>query len=139
MSKGVGQGFRELWALNRLFRGNLLPRYAASYCIVPAGALSPVQGPSLAMDTIENQEGKSLGVTCSMEPQFLQSCCHQLEQLDAPFAGLEAVTLKGGGETSQAETLFPWQVSHDHCYSREIKAGRAVGVLHLSSSGKNGV
>lgn len=31
------------------------------------------------------------------------------------------------GKWSQAEAPFPWH--HDHCHSRETKAGRAVGVL----------
>lgn len=89
--RGVGQGSRELWVLNSFFGAIWYQDLLLPHCTVPAAALSPVQGPSLAMDTTGSQEGKSLGVTFSTEPRFLQPCCHQLpaeaelEQLDAPF------------------------------------------------------
>lgn len=74
--QGSGAGLQGALGFKQVFWGNLIPRSAAPHCVVPAGALSPAQGPSLAMDTTGREKP---WCDISMEPQFLQPCCTSSE------------------------------------------------------------
>lgn len=58
--QGSGARLQGALGFKQVFWGNLIARSAAPHCVVPAGALSPVQGPSLAMTPQGASKGKAL-------------------------------------------------------------------------------
>lgn len=124
--------------------------------MVPAAAFFLIQDPSLAVDTIGSHVWsgrKSLGLTCSIVHRFhlaLLPPAHSWTQrlrrwmlLLHPGVGVGAVDTKGwrGNKAMQRHLSHcrrtrSWViVHHNHCYSKETKAGRAALVLDVFSPG----
>lgn len=57
--QGTGARLQGALGFKQVLWGNLIPRSTAPHCVVPAGALSPAQGLSLAMDSSELKQSWS--------------------------------------------------------------------------------
>lgn len=135
------QGLRELYALNRFFRAVWYQDLLLPNCMVPAGVFFPIQRPSLATDMVGSHvqsRRKSLGLTCSQSTTSTSSRLNsQAVAAGYSFCVVGAAGTEGwrGNKAMQRRLSHCRQTRrwvtahHDHSYSKETKAGRALLVL----------